>query len=55
MKRWRVMRRDASGQLLKINPDALKRDFAAITADTAEAAEAEALATSATPGAAGGG
>ncbi len=44
--------REASGQLLKINPDALKRDFAAITGDTAEAAEAVALSTSATPGAA---
>jgi type VI secretion system protein VasG len=32
--------REASGQLLKINPDLLKRDFAAITANTAEAAEA---------------
>src|SRR3954467_14141851 len=33
--------RDASGQLLKINPDLLKRDFAAITAHSAEVAEAE--------------
>ena len=41
--------RDASGQLLKINPDALKRDFAAITGGTAEAAEAATLA-SGTPG-----
>ena len=32
--------REASGQLLKINADALKRDFAAITANSAEAAEA---------------
>ena len=32
--------REASGQLLKINPDLLKRDFAAITANSAEAAEA---------------
>ncbi len=32
--------REASGQLLKINPDLLKRDFAAITANGAEAAEA---------------
>ena len=31
--------REASGQLLKINPDLLKRDFAAITANSAEAAE----------------
>jgi len=30
--------RDASGQLLKISPDLLKRDFAAITANSAEAA-----------------
>ena len=44
--------REASSQLLKINPDALKRDFATITAETAEAAEAVALATSAAPGAA---
>jgi type VI secretion system protein VasG len=34
--------REASGQLLKINPDLLKRDFAAITANSAEVAEAEA-------------
>jgi type VI secretion system protein VasG len=31
--------REASGQLLKISPDLLKRDFAAITANTVEAAE----------------
>jgi type VI secretion system protein VasG len=36
--------REASGQLLKINPDLLKRDFAAITANSAEAAEAPAAA-----------
>ncbi len=42
--------REASGQLLKINPDLLKRDFAAITANSAEAAEA--AATGATEGAA---
>jgi type VI secretion system protein VasG len=36
--------REASGQLLKINADALKRDFAAITANSAEAAEAQAAA-----------
>ncbi len=32
--------REASGQLLKINPDLLKRDFTAITANSVEAAEA---------------
>jgi type VI secretion system protein VasG len=32
--------REASGQLLKINPDLLKRDFAAITAHSAEAVDA---------------
>jgi len=37
--------RDASGQLLKIPPDLLKRDFAAITANSAEA-----VVTSAGPG-----
>ena len=37
--------REASGQLLKINPDLLKRDFAAITANSAEAAEAQAAAS----------
>ncbi len=31
--------RDASGQLLKIRPDLLKRNFAAITANSSEAAE----------------
>ncbi len=36
--------REASGQLLKINPDLLKRDFAAITANSAEAAEQQAAA-----------
>src|ERR1700733_5808651 len=44
--------REASGQLLKINADALKRDFAAITANSAEAGEARAAAASAEPGAA---
>ena len=44
--------REASGQLLKINPDLLKRDFAAITANSAEAAEA--AATGATDAAASG-
>jgi type VI secretion system protein VasG len=34
--------REASGQLLKINPDLLKRDFAAITANSVEAADAQA-------------
>jgi type VI secretion system protein VasG len=38
--------REASGQLLKINPDLLKRDFAAITGNSAEAAEAAQPATS---------
>ena len=33
--------REASGQLLKINPDLLKRDFAAVTANSAEAAETQ--------------
>ena len=37
--------RDASGQLLKIQPDLLKRDFAAITANSAEAAESGTLVT----------
>jgi type VI secretion system protein VasG len=36
--------REASSQLLKINPDALKRDFASITADSVEAADAQAAA-----------
>ena len=39
--------RDASGQLLKIAPDALKRDFATITANSAEAADAAAHASAA--------
>jgi type VI secretion system protein VasG len=34
--------REASGQLLRINPDLLKRDFAAIAGNSAEAAEAPA-------------
>src|SRR6202162_2212859 len=38
--------REASGQLLKINPDLLKRDFAAVTANSAEAAEATPVAAS---------
>src|SRR5690349_16117416 len=33
--------REASGQLLRINPDLLKRDFVAITANSSEAAEAQ--------------
>ncbi len=37
--------RDASGQLLKIAPDALKRDYATITASSAEAADAAAQAS----------
>ena len=36
--------REASSQLLKINADALKRDFASITADSIEAADAQAAA-----------
>jgi type VI secretion system protein VasG len=46
--------REASGQLLKINPDLLKRDFAAITANSAEAVEAQ-VATAGEPVAAGDG
>ncbi len=46
--------RDASSQLLKINPDLLKRDFAAITANSAEAADAQ-TATADGPRAAGDG
>jgi type VI secretion system protein VasG len=42
--------RDASSQLLKINADALKRDLAAITANSVEAADAYAAATSAETG-----
>ncbi len=42
--------REASGQLLKIQPDLLKRDYAAITANSAEAAEAASLVTSAEGG-----
>ena len=44
--------REASSQLLKINPDLLKRDFAAVTANSAEAVEAQAAAEA---GEAGGG
>src|SRR5580692_5877504 len=39
--------REASGQLLKINPDLLKRDFAAITANSTEGAESGTLVTQA--------
>src|SRR5690242_12788339 len=46
--------REASGQLLKINPDLLKRDFAAITANSAEAVEAQ-VATAGEPNSAGDG
>jgi type VI secretion system protein VasG len=42
--------RDASSQLLKIAPDLLKRDFAAITASSAEAADAAAQAGSSQEG-----
>ncbi|MCF3947619.1 type VI secretion system ATPase TssH [Acidiphilium sp. AL] len=44
--------RDASGQLLKIQPDALKRDFAAITGNSAEAQSAT-LAADGAPAAGG--
>jgi type VI secretion system protein VasG len=37
--------RDASGQLLKIQPDLLKRDYATITANSTEAAESGTLVT----------
>ncbi len=47
--------REASGQLLKINADALKRDFATITANSAEAAEAQAAAASGEAGESGDG
>src|SRR5690242_4747789 len=47
--------REASSQLLKINPDLLKRDFAAITANSAEAAEAMQAAAGSEAGAAGDG
>ena len=42
--------REASGQLLKIQPDLLKRDYATITANSAETAEAASLVTSAEGG-----
>jgi len=42
--------RDASGQLLKIQPDLLKRDFAAIVANSTEAAESGTLVTGAAEG-----
>ncbi len=45
--------RDASGQLLKINPDLLKRDYAAITANSTEAAESGTLMTGTADGADG--
>ncbi len=44
--------RDASGQLLKIQPDQLKRDFDAITGSSGEAADAAAQMTSSDGGAA---
>jgi type VI secretion system protein VasG len=47
--------REASSQLLKVNPDLLKRDFAAITANSAEAAEATQAAAGSEAGAAGDG
>jgi type VI secretion system protein VasG len=47
--------REASSQLLKINPDLLKRDFAAITANSAEAAEANQAAAGSEAGATGDG
>ena len=46
--------REASSQLLKIDADTLKRDFAAITANSAESADGQAAA-SGEPGAAGDG
>ena len=45
--------RDASGQLLKIQPDLLKRDFAAIVANSTEAAESGTLVTGAAEGGGG--
>ncbi len=45
--------RDASGQLLRIPAEALKRDFAAVTADSSEAAGAATAPESAPPPAAG--
>jgi type VI secretion system protein VasG len=45
--------REASGQLLRISAEALKRDFAAVTANSSEAASA-ATASEATPQAGGG-
>jgi type VI secretion system protein VasG len=47
--------RDISGQLLKINPDVLKRDFPTITANTAEATIAQAAGEAGEGGAAGNG
>src|ERR1700727_1840528 len=47
--------RDASGQLLKIQPDLLKRDFGAITSNSAEAAESGTLMTGSAEGGEGGG
>ncbi|HEY1935675.1 MAG TPA: type VI secretion system ATPase TssH [Acetobacteraceae bacterium] len=47
--------RDASSQLLKINPDLLKRDFESITANSAEAQEAGAAAEAGEAGAPGAG
>ncbi len=47
--------REASSQLLKINPDLLKRDFAAITANSAEAADTAQAAAGSEAGAAGDG
>ena len=46
--------RDASSQLLKIAPDLLKRDFVAITGNSAEAQEAGAAAAAAAEGGAAG-
>jgi type VI secretion system protein VasG len=47
--------RDASGQLLKIQPDLLKRDYGAITANSAESAESGTLVTGSAEGGEGGG
>src|SRR5262249_7124945 len=40
---WARRARDASGQLLRIPAEALRRDFAAVTAGSSEAADATAL------------
>src|SRR5580698_4553846 len=47
--------RDASGQLLKIQPDLLKRDYGTITANSVEGAESGTLVTGSMEGGEGGG